>query len=108
MSDVVIEVENIWKKYRLGVLGTGTLRHDLNRWWRRIRGKADPYSRIEAASKIADERSEMAKTPTPNFELSSPPSSKSNRLCEDEMWALRGVSFNVKRGEILGILGRNG
>ena len=32
MSDVVIQVDHLWKKYRLGVLGTGTLRHDFNRW----------------------------------------------------------------------------
>ena len=32
MSDVVIQVDSLWKNYRLGVLGTGTLRHDFNRW----------------------------------------------------------------------------
>ena len=35
MSDTVIQVDRLWKKYRLGVLGTGTLRHDFNRWLHR-------------------------------------------------------------------------
>ena len=37
MSSVVIQVDRLWKKYRLGVLGTGTLRHDFNRWLHRNR-----------------------------------------------------------------------
>jgi len=44
MSDVVIQVDSLWKKYRLGVLGTGTLRHDFNRWLHRVVGKPDPYA----------------------------------------------------------------
>ena len=43
MSDTVIKVENLSKQYRLGLVGTGTLSHDLNRWWHRVRGKEDPY-----------------------------------------------------------------
>jgi hypothetical protein len=46
MSDVVIRVENISKLYRLGEVGTGSLAHDVNRWWHRVRGKEDPYLRI--------------------------------------------------------------
>ena len=42
----VIEVDDVWKKYRLGVIGTGTLRHDFERWWHRIRGKPDPHAKI--------------------------------------------------------------
>jgi len=42
----VIQIENLWKKYRLGVLSTGTLAHDLNRWWHRLRGNPDPYLKI--------------------------------------------------------------
>ena len=44
MSDVVIQVDSLWKNYRLGVLGTGTLRHDFNRWLHRVVGKPDPYA----------------------------------------------------------------
>jgi lipopolysaccharide transport system ATP-binding protein len=35
MSDTFIQVDHLWKKYRLGVLGPGTLRHDFNRWLHR-------------------------------------------------------------------------
>ena len=43
MSNTVIKAENISKQYRLGNVGTGTLSHDLNRWWSKIKGKEDPY-----------------------------------------------------------------
>ena len=46
MSDVVIRVENISKLYRLGEVGTGSLAHDVNRWWHKVRGKEDPYLKV--------------------------------------------------------------
>ena len=46
MSKAVIKVENLSKQYRLGEVGTGTLSHDLNRWWHRILGREDPYLQI--------------------------------------------------------------
>jgi len=46
MSDTVIRVENLSKLYRLGEVGTGSLAHDVNRWWHRVRGKEDPYLKI--------------------------------------------------------------
>ena len=46
MSEVVIRVENISKLYRLGEVGTGSLAHDVNRWWHKVRGKEDPYLKI--------------------------------------------------------------
>ncbi len=47
MSDTVIKIENLSKIYRLGEPCTGTLSHDLNRWWAmNIRGKEDPYAKI--------------------------------------------------------------
>ena len=42
-SDVVIQVERLSKQYRLGEVSTGSLHHDINRWWHRVRGKEDPY-----------------------------------------------------------------
>ncbi len=42
----VISVEHQTKKYELGVIGTGTLTRDLERWWARVRGQPDPYTRI--------------------------------------------------------------
>src|ERR1035441_4874623 len=118
MSDVVIQVDSLWKKYRLGVLGTGTLRHDFNRWLHRTLGKPDPYAKVGEGQK-SEERRSKSESPSPLSALHSPadgasPSplsplpSPSSSLRDDEMWALRDVSFEVKQGEILGIIGRNG
>src|ERR1700757_3487219 len=98
----VIEVDNLWKKYRLGVIGTGSLRHDFERWWHRVRGKPDPYSKVDERSEIRNQKSELATNV--DHQISGVPAS----LGHDEVWALRGVSFEVKQGEILGIIGRNG
>jgi lipopolysaccharide transport system ATP-binding protein len=45
-DDIILKVENVSKQYRLGTIGTGTISHDLNRWWHSIRGKEDPYLKI--------------------------------------------------------------
>jgi len=84
LSETVIKVENLSKQYRLGVIGTGTLSHDLNRWWHRVRGKEDPYLQI-------GERNERDKKGE-----------------SDLVWALRDINFEVKQGEVLGIIGKNG
>ena len=84
MSDVVIRVEKLSKQYRLGIVGTGALSHDINRAWYRIRGKEDPYLRI-------DELNDRTV--------------KSNG---DYVWALRDINFEVQQGDVLGIIGRNG
>jgi lipopolysaccharide transport system ATP-binding protein len=84
MSDTVIKVENIGKLYKLGEITTGTLSHDLNRWWARIRGKEDPFSKI-------------GETNDRTIEGES-----------DYVWALKNVNFEVKQGDVLGIIGRNG
>jgi len=75
MSDIVIQVDHLWKKYRLGVLGTGTLRHDFNRWLHRLAGKPDPYARVgEGPAKIEDRSSKIADASlqSPNSNLPSP------------------------------------
>jgi lipopolysaccharide transport system ATP-binding protein len=47
MSDIAIKFSNISKQYRLGLVSTKTLSHDLNRWWQTsILGKEDPYLKI--------------------------------------------------------------
>jgi len=98
----VIEVDDVWKKYRLGIIGTGTLRHDFERWWHRVRGKPDPHSKVDQRSEIRNRKSELATNVDHRI------SGVSASLGDDEVWALRGVSFEVKQGEILGIIGRNG
>ena len=42
----VIKVENVSKLYRLGEIGTGSIAHDVNRWWHKMRGNEDPYLKI--------------------------------------------------------------
>jgi len=81
MSDTVIQVDHISKYYRLGVIGTGTLSHDLNRWWALLRGRPDPTLRVDQIQKTVN---------------------------DDYIWALKDVSFEVNQGEVLGIIGRNG
>ena len=80
----VISVENISKQYRLGEVGTGTLSHDFNRWWHKVRGKEDPYLMVGDTN------------------------DRSKKGDSEYSWALRDVSFEVKQGEVLGIIGRNG
>ena len=117
MSDVVIQVDHLWKKYRLGVLGTGTLRHDFNRWLHRALGKPDPYAKVGEIQKAESRKQtgEEQKVESGKQKSDSDQGSQSllstfpiSALSSDEMWALRDVSFEVKQGEILGIIGRNG
>lgn len=84
MSETVIKVENLSKQYRLGMVGTGTLSHDINRWWHKIRGKEDPYL-------IIGEENDRC-----------------NKGNSDYVWALRDINLQVRSGEVLGIVGRNG
>jgi len=80
----ILKATNISKQYRLGLVGTGTLSHDLNRWWHRVRGKEDPYLKVGAVN------------------------DRSTKADSDYVWALQDINFEVKRGEVLGIIGKNG
>jgi lipopolysaccharide transport system ATP-binding protein len=89
---IAIKFENISKQYRLGTIGTGTLSHDLNRWWKmNIRGKDDPYLKIGE----------------PNIISSSLPCGEGQGGAEF-VWALRDINLEVEQGEVLGIIGKNG
>ncbi|WP_055435401.1 polysaccharide ABC transporter ATP-binding protein [Lacinutrix algicola] len=83
-KDIILKATNISKQYRLGLVGTGTISHDLNRWWSRIRGKEDPYLKVGESN----DRSTKGKS--------------------EYVWALQDINFEVKRGEVLGIIGKNG
>ena len=84
MSEVILKLENISKQYRLGQIGTGTISHDLNRWWAKIRGKEDPFLKIGESN------------------------DRSTKGNSDYVWALQNINFEVNRGEVLGIIGKNG
>lgn len=80
----ILKAENISKQYRLGTVGTGTLGDDLKRWWYGIRGKEDPFLKVGAVNE------------------------RNSAASEDYVWALRDINFEVKQGEVLGIIGKNG
>lgn len=79
-NELVLKVDNVKKRYRLGVIGGGTLQGDLQSWWARIRGKEDPNTKIGAE---VDTK-------------------------KGSFMALDGISFEVRKGERLGIIGGNG
>lgn len=80
MSEVVIKIEDLHKKYRLGAIGGGTLTADLQSWWAKVRGKEDPNSKIGTKTYGKNET----------------------------FMALNGINLEVRKGEALGIIGGNG
>lgn len=84
-KNIAIEFENVGKQYRLGLVGTGSLQHDINRWWQTsILGKEDPYLKI---GEVND---------------------RSTKGHSDYVWALKDISFKVEQGDVVGIIGKNG
>jgi ABC-type polysaccharide/polyol phosphate transport system ATPase subunit len=79
-----IEIKGISKLYKLGEVGTGTLSHDMNRWWHAIRGKEDPYIKIGQTN------------------------NKNSKRTSDYVWALKDINLTIQEGEVYGIIGSNG
>lgn len=80
-----IKIENLSKQYRLGVIGTGTLSHDLNRWWTmNVLRKDDPYLKIGETN------------------------DRSTKGNSDYVWALRDINMEIEQGDVVGIIGKNG
>ena len=81
MAETVIKIENLYKEYRLGVIGHGTLYRDLQSWWALSRGKEDPNSLIGHENRIEK---------------------------NENILALNNINLEIKKGEIWGIIGANG
>ena len=80
-----IEFNHVSKQYRLGLVSTKTLSHDIRRWWlTSIMGKEDPYLKIGETNDRA---------------------TKGN---SEYVWALRDIDFKVEQGDVVGIIGKNG
>ena len=81
----VIRFENVGKLYRLGTVGTGTLSHDLRRWWiTSVMRKEDPYLKIGETN------------------------DRSTKGSSDYVYALKDINLEVQEGDVLGIIGKNG
>lgn len=84
-KNIAIEFDGVGKQYRLGLVGTGSLQHDVNRWWQTaILRKEDPYLKI---GEVND---------------------RSKKGSSDYVWALKDISFKVEQGDVVGIIGKNG
>lgn len=82
---IAIEFNNISKLYRLGLVSTGTLAHDLKRWWTvNVQRKEDPYLKIGETN------------------------DRSTKGESDYVWALKDIDFKVEQGDMVGIIGKNG
>ena len=82
--NTLIKVENLSKQYRLGLIGSGTMRDDFTKWWSDIRGKENPLLKLGETN----DRTSFGNS--------------------DYVWSLRDINFSVNQGDVLGIIGRNG
>lgn len=83
MSDIVIKIENLSKKYRLGVISRQMLVDQIESWLARKLGRPDPHA------SIFDHQSDRMPTPY-------------------DFWALQDINLEIRRGDVVGIMGRNG
>ncbi len=84
MTRIAISVRDLSKIYRLGEIGTGTISHDLSRWWASVRGKEDPFLKIGETNR------------------------RTERGASKVVYSLQNLNFDVEQGKAVGIIGRNG
>jgi lipopolysaccharide transport system ATP-binding protein len=92
VSDVVLKVENLYKRYRLGTVDRQAFKEDIASWWAKLRGKPDPYEQYITSNELANIKD----------------SESMKNLKARYVWALQDINFEVKQGEIVGIIGKNG
>ncbi|MBN2485929.1 MAG: ATP-binding cassette domain-containing protein [Bacteroidales bacterium] len=80
----IIKIENLSKQYRLGTIGTGTIKNDIKRWWHKARGKDDPFLKISETN------------------------DRAVKGISEYVWALKDINLDIMPGEVMGIIGKNG
>jgi len=84
-SDIILSVENVSKLYQLGTVGTGTFGGDVQRFWKtKILRQEDPFLKIGQTN------------------------DRTSKKKAEFVWALRDINFEVRQGDVLGIIGKNG
>lgn len=94
MSDIAISVQSLSKRYRLGLKEQmpDTFVGTLTSWLK------SPLANYRQLHKLRDFRDDPLDAE--GHEIGATP--------EDVLYALRDVSFDIKKGEVVGIIGRNG
>ncbi|OVE74453.1 hypothetical protein BVX94_00210, partial [bacterium B17] len=98
MDDVIITVEGLSKRYRLGQIGATSLRESAERFLHKISGREPERAMARMGEDVSRPRTSAGARYGVNAGAES----------AEEVWALKDVSFEVKRGEVLGVIGRNG
>lgn len=89
MSDVVLKVENLYKRYRLGNVDGTAFKEDIVSFFAKLQGKPDPYESYITSNELAAVKD-------------------ASEVKSRYVWSLQDINFEVKQGEVLGIIGKNG
>lgn len=85
MSKTVIQVDNVSKAYQIGQIGTGTISHDLERFWvTKILRKEDPFLKIGETN------------------------DRSTKGTSNIVWSLKDINFEINQGDAVAVIGKNG
>jgi lipopolysaccharide transport system ATP-binding protein len=89
MSDTVLKIEGVYKRYRLGMVDSNAFVEDILSFWDQLRGKPDRFDSYITANELAHVKNK-------------------DEIKSRYVWALQDINFEVKQGEIVGIIGKNG